>query len=335
MIIFETTYERQPTNRMKFLKYILFLLLIAIIGLSIYIAVQPNSFEVVENRSIKAPASVIFETIRDTSSTDRSSFWKKNELLQASSYVEPVSIQQSYTSNDIPNSELGWQLKANGNGTTQVTRTLAAKNLSFLYKAKTVFSGGTESDIKEKFEGELKQLEDDVLKSMSVYSIKVDGITEYGGGFYMYKTTSSTASNISNMTAKQNAELLNFMQANSIETTGDPFTIYNTMNDDGSVIMSNALPVQNKIIVADDSNILCGYMDRTRVLKTTLKGDYTNLKEAWTTAKQYAKDTDLEASEMPVFEIFTKDSSTSENPANWVTELYIPLKPEPVQTEQM
>ncbi|MEO6346389.1 MAG: GyrI-like domain-containing protein, partial [Aquaticitalea sp.] len=162
-----------------------------------------------------------------------------------------------------------------------------------------------------------------------------DGITEHGGGFYMYKTTSSTESNIDNMMAKQNADLLKFMQSNSIEMSGSPFTIYNAMNDDGSVIMSNAIPVQNMIIVAEDSNILCGYMDRTKVLKTTLKGNYTNLDEAWNTAKQYVKDNNLETSEMPVFETYTKDSSTSENPANWVTELYIPLKAEPVETEQM
>ena len=320
---------------MKFLKYILFLLLIAIIGIAIYIAVQPNSFEVTVNRSIKAPASVIFETISDTSSIDRSSFWKKTETLQTSISVQPLTVQQSFTSKDIPSSELVWQLKANGDGTTQVTRTLQAKKLSFLYKAKSVFSGGSVSEIKQKFEGELKQLDDDVLKSMTVYSIKVDGITEYGGGFYMYKTISSTASNIRNMIAKQNADILNFMQTNAIESNGDPFTIYNLMNDDGSVIMSDAIPVQNKITVAEDSNILCGYMDRTRVLKTTLKGDYSNLGDAWSTAKQYVKDHNLELSELPVFEIYTKDSSVSENPANWITELYIPLKTEPTVTEQM
>lgn len=320
---------------MKFLKYILFLLLIAIIGISIYIAVQPNSFEVTASKAIKAPASVVFENVRDTITTDRSSFWKKNETLTASSFEEPNLLQQSYTSNDIPTSTLEWQLHANGDGTTQVTRTLAAKNLSFLYKAKTFFSGGIQSQTQEQFETDLQQLQNDVVKSMKVFSIKVDGITEYGGGFYMYKTISSTASNIENMKAKQTASVLNFMQSNAIEINGDPMTIYNTMNDDGSVIMSNAIPVQNKITVAEDSNILCGYMDRTRVLKTTLKGDYSNLKEAWNTAKKYLKENQLEASDIPAFEIYTKDPSSSENPANWMTELYIPLKTEPSVIESM
>lgn len=318
---------------MKSLKYIIFLLLIAIIGISIYVAVQPNSFEVSQSKTIKAPASVLFETIKDTSSTDRSSFWKKNEQLKSSSYNPPFSIQQSYTSNEIANSDLSWNLKPNGNGTTNVTKSLSAKNLSFLFKAKTIFSGGMEQDIANQLEKDLEKLEADVIRSMEVYTINVDGITEYGGGFYMYKTTSSTASNISNMMARQYAEILNFMQDNAIEATGHPFTIYNEMNDNGSVIMSNAIPVQNKVTVAEESNILCGYLDRTKVLKTTLKGNYTNLHEAWETAMTYLKDNGLEPSDVNPFEIYTNDPGDVPNPANWTTELYIPLKTEPGLTE--
>lgn len=320
---------------MKSLKYVIFLLLIALIGISIYVAVQPNSFEVTKTKTIKAPASVLFETIKDTTSIDRSSFWKKNEQLKSSSYNPPASIQQTYTSNKIANSELSWNLQPNGDGTTNVTKSLSAKNLSFFFKAKAIFSGGMEQDIANQLEKDLEKLEADVIRSMEVYTINVDGITEYGGGFYMYKTTSSTASNISNMMARQYAEIFNFLQDNAIEATGHPLTIYNEMNDDGSVIMSNAIPVQNKVTVAEESNILCGYMDRTKVLKTTLKGNYTNLHEAWKTAMTYLKDNGLESSEVNPFEIYTNDPGDVPNPANWTTELYIPLKTEPVLTEEL
>lgn len=320
---------------MKSLKYILFLLLIGIIGISIYVAVQPNSFEVTKTKSIKAPAAVIFEAIRDTSTIDRSSFWKKNEVLKSSSYNAPVSIQQSYTGSKIGNSDLMWQLKPNGDSTTNVTKSLSAKNLSFFFKAKTIFSGSIEKDIAAQLDRDLEKLESDVIQSMEVYSINVDGITEYGGGFYMYKTTSSTASNISNMKAQQFAEILNFMQDNALEMTGHPFTIYNEMNDDGSVIMSNAIPVQNKVTVGEESNILCGYMDRSKVLKTTLKGNYINLSEAWKKAMNHLNSNGLEASDVNPFEIYPNDPGAFPNPADWTTELYIPLKTEPVEIQQM
>ena len=50
---------------MKALKYILFLLLILIIGVAIYIAVQPNTFEVSRTRTINAPAPVLYNNVID------------------------------------------------------------------------------------------------------------------------------------------------------------------------------------------------------------------------------------------------------------------------------
>jgi effector-binding domain-containing protein len=155
---------------------------------------------------------------------------------------------------------------------------------------------------------------------------KIDGITEYGGGFYLYKTTSASASNISNMMARQYTEIMNFMQDHNVTMAGMPFTIYNEMNDNGNVIMSNAIPVRDKVIVADDSNVLCGYIEKTRAVKATLKGNYTNLGEAWKAAMKYVIDNKLEQSEQHPFEIYLNDPGDNPNPANYLTEIYIPIK---------
>ncbi len=50
---------------MKALKYISFLLLIVIIGMSIYIAIQPNEFEVSRTRTINTPAAVLYDNVID------------------------------------------------------------------------------------------------------------------------------------------------------------------------------------------------------------------------------------------------------------------------------
>lgn len=321
---------------MKALKYILFLLLIAIIGISIYVAVQPNSFEITRSKTIKAQSAVIFDIVTDTSTIDLSSFWKETETLNTISKSPNDSITLAFSSKSIPKSKLIWYFNPDGAGSTEVVRKLVADKLSFMTKAKAVLFKGKKKEMADQLERSLELLDANVIESLEFYDIQVDGITEHGGGFYMYKTTSSTASNISNMMAQQYAEILNFMQDNSISVTGMPFTIYNEMNRNGSVIMSNAIPVQNQVIVTDDSNILCGYMDRTRVLKTTLKGNYTNLEAAWNTAFQHLKDNGLEQSEDKPFEIYTNDPSDVPNPANWITELYIPLKtPEPISPEPL
>lgn len=346
---------------MKSIKYILFLLLIAIIGISIYIAVQPNTYEVTRSRTVKAPAAVIYENVIDFKNWKEWSSWIAEDpdirvelgdktagegavyrwnddgdvgTLTNVSTDKPNTIQQKMQYNDYPPSDVIWTFEPNGDGTTDITRTISGKNLPFMFKAYLTFTGGMEKEIAPHFENELEKIDSIVVNGMMEYDINIEGITEYGGGFYMYKTTSSTSSNISNMMAKQYASILNFINDNAIKMNGMPFTIYNEMNADGSVIMSNAIPVPNKVTVAEDSNILCGYMERTRVLKTTLQGDYINLAEAWKKAFQYAQVNQLEISDQKPFEVYTNDPGDVPNPANYTTELYIPLKSEPVESEQ-
>ena len=338
---------------MKSLKYILFLLLIAIIGISMYIAVQPNSFEVTRSRTIKAPAAVIYDNVIDFKNWEAWSSWKeenpditvslpeKTEGIGASyswnddgqigtmtttSVDEPNRIEQNMQIDEYPASKVTWNFKPNGDGTTDVTRTISGDKLPFMFKAYAVFTGGMEKQIAPHFERELEKIDSIVVNSMKEYSVKIDGITEYGGGFYMYKTTSASASNITNMMAKQYAEIMNFMLDHNVQESGMPFTIYNEMNDDGSVIMSNAIPVRDKVVVAEDSNILCGYIEKTRAVKATLKGDYKNLGDGWKAVMKYIKDNNLEQSEQHPFEIYITDPGSTPNPANYITEIYIPIK---------
>ncbi|MBC8644967.1 hypothetical protein H9W95_15775 [Flavobacterium lindanitolerans] len=50
---------------MKILKYILLLILLAVIGLTVYIATQPGEYESEQSRIIKAQKSVVFSYVND------------------------------------------------------------------------------------------------------------------------------------------------------------------------------------------------------------------------------------------------------------------------------
>lgn len=316
-----------PNVSMKFLKYLIFLILILIIGFSIYIAVQPNTFEITKSKTINAPAKVIFETLKDSTKWGEWSKWHSENISQSTFSENPLSIQQKITTNDLPASDIQWEFKPNGNGTTDVNWKLRAENVSFGTKVKAFLKGGFDNVMGLNNDDSLDQLNDAVIKSMKVYTIEINGVTDYGGGFYMYKTTASTASNISNEMAKQYADILNYMNSNTIPMSGMPFTIYLQMDrSNGEVIMSNAIPVNNEVTVAEDSTILCGFMERTSALKVTLKGNYTNLQEAWDIAYKHLKDNQLEASEISPFEIYVNDPGDVPNPANWITEIFIPIK---------
>ena len=339
---------------MKALKYILFLLLIAIIGLAIYIAVQPNEFEVSRTRTINAPAPVLYDNVIDfknweawsswaeadpdmiitlpeqTKGINGSYSWEDKDGIGTMKTIEAIpneSIQQKMQFADFPPSEVSWKFKPNENGSTDVTWTISGKDLPFGFKAFTTLMGGMEKQIAPHYERSLEKLDSIVQESMKVYTVNTDDITEYGGGFYMYKTTSASGANISEIIGKQFGEIMSYMAQNNIVANGMPFTIYNEMNNEnGSVIMSNAIPVRDKVNVDRASEILCGYIPKTKVLKTILKGNYTNLPKAWEASMAYLSKNNLEQSNLKPFEIYTNDPGDFPNPADWITEIYIPIK---------
>ena len=339
---------------MKALKYILFVLLIVVIGLAVFIAVQPNSFEVERSRTIKAPASVVYNNVIDFKNWEAWNSWKEEKpeivitlpeetkgiggsytwededgigAMKTLDAKQNASITQEMQFGDFPKSDIKWSFTPNDDGSTEVTWNIAGKDLPFGFKAFATLMGGMEKQIGPHYERGLEMLDSVVVNSMKAYSVKTDGITEYGGGFYMYKTTSATSSNISQIMGKQYGEIMSYMAKNNVVQTGMPFTIYNEMNDaNNNIIMSQAIPVQNKVDIAQDSEILCGYIPKTKVFKTTLKGNYTNLPKAWESAMTYIAKNNLQQSDIKPFEIYQTDPGNYPNPADWVTEVYIPIK---------
>ena len=339
---------------MKAFKFIVFLLLILIIGACTYVAVQPNKYEVVRSRIIEAPSSLIYDNIIEFRTWETWSSWiekKPDTKITYSDQTKGVggnyswedddgvgnmktiaatpyeSIEQSMQFQDYEPSKVTWKFEPTTDGKTNVTWTMQGDNVPFGFKLFAVFSGGFDSMIGPDFERGLEKMDSVIVESTKKYDVAINGITEYSGGFYLYKTTSATSENISQMMGKQYGEIMQFMIPNNIKQTGMPFTIY--LNDmakqENNVIMSQAIPIATKIETPADSNILCDYIPRTKVLKTTLKGNYTNLPKAWEAAMKHIKDNNLTRSEAHPFEIYSTDPGNYPNPADWITEIYIPL----------
>lgn len=339
---------------MKSLKYVLLVLLILIIIFVTYIAIQSNSYDVKRTRTINAPAAVIFNNVNDYKNWETWSPWvekepnlqityPKNTSGVGGSYswvgeegkgnmktltVSPYdSISQDMQFEDFPPSNIYWKFEKAENG-TNVTWGMKSNKMPFMLKFYATISGGMDKMVGPDFERGLERLDSVVVNSMKAYNITVNGITEYGGGFYLYKTTNATTSNISQIMAQQYGDIGKFMQQHNIVMSGMPFTIYYDMNfENKSFIMSNGMPVKEKIIVTGNTDILSGYMPKQKVLKVSLKGNYTYLPKAWETAMTYITDNNLEQSTVnKPFEIYTTDPENYPNPADWITEIYIPLK---------
>lgn len=338
---------------MKAFKFILFLLLFLVLASSSYVAVQPNSYDVFRKRTISAPVSVVYNTVEDFRQWEPWSPWKEKEPTLSINYPEKtagVGGSYSWTGKDgkgtmktlaaiandsllqelkfeqFPASQVYWNFEYKGPNTTEVTWGMKSDGVPFVLKFFALISGGMDKMIGPDYEKGLENLDAYLQKQMAIYSIEDNGIIDYGGGFYLYITSSTTPENISLTMEKNYAALYNYMNVNAIESNGNPMSIYQYRNpEDGSMIMSCGIPVRQNYSIKDASGILCGYIPRTKALKTTLKGNYKNLEEAWTTSYQNMTKMNLRPSKLKPFEVYLTTSQENPNPAHWITELFIPV----------
>lgn len=339
---------------MKVLKFLFFLLLVIIIGGAIYFGAKDGSYSITDTKTIKAPTSLLYNTVNDLKTWEHWGPWKAEDPDMTFSYPEQTvgegasyswdgdyagnivtarAIQDRSLAQDLtlktPAGErypkVNWQFTPTTNGATEVAWTMDGEH-SFMDKLYFSLTGfDFNNDISEMHLKGLDGLEKYVLAEMNKFSISEPKITEYGGGYYLYKTSSASNSNISAVMAQNYGELTLFATQNNIAMAGMPFTIYNEMAS-GGVVMSNAIPVRERVAIAGTTTILSGYLPTTKAVKTTLKGNYTHLESAWQKGMDYIAQEGLEFSSLKPFEIYTNDPGDFPNPADWTTDLYIPIQ---------
>ncbi len=338
---------------MKIFKYILFLILIAVIGICIYIAVQPNTYTVSRSISIKAPSEVIYNNVIDYKNWPAWSAWIEDDpdiklsfpdqtkgvngayswqdsngegSLTTTKAIPYTQIQQKMRYGNYPPADINWDFKTNNNGSTTVTQTMSGNNLPFKFKAYTAFNGGMEQQVGPQYERSLKKLDSIVNASMKVYSITVNGITNHSGGYYLYSTSSCKINEVSSKIQDIKLTLDNYVKENYISTAGTPFIYYIKWDKaNNAAIFSYCIPTTEKIITTNNE-ILTGQLPAFTAVKTTLKGDYTNLEEAWGKTMTYIKEQGYTfTQEGPMLEVSKITPTDTANPANWITEIYVAI----------
>lgn len=336
---------------MKAFKYILFLLLIAVIGTSIYVAIQPNNFEVSRTRTINAPAEVIYNNVIDfknwkdwiswvetnpnieliypeqTSGINGSYSWQDDSGLGTMTTLEAMpntSIYQQMTIGDFPASNINWTFTPETDNTTQVTWRISGDNLPFGFKAYTAFAGSMEEQIGSQYERSLEKLDSVVIAQMKKHKITENGVKTYNGCYYIYNSTTCKIDALETNMQTMFSKLHRYASANSITISGASFVNYSQWNETtNQVSFSCGLPT-SELEMVNDSTIQSGQIVPFNAVKTTLKGHYNYLKETWDVALKQVTNKGFEFSPNgPMLEIYTTDSSTTLNPANWVTEIYI------------
>lgn len=342
---------------MKIFKYLLFLLLIFIIGASIYIATKDGDFQIEQEQMMAAPQQVVFNEVNNLTTWEKWEPWSQESDDMIINYGEKTSGEgasyswnseemgegnitttsvKPYTSIDQKitfitpfgesESQVYWQFEKQGDSTL-VTWGMKGEQ-SFMEKAAFAFQDESLSDMMlPMFKKGLDNLQENISEKMETYSVNVQGLTQHGGGYYMYITTASKIPQVSERMGDMISQVSTFMDENSIEKQGAPLVLYNQWNEEqGTAIYSAGYFTPSEVVTPTDSKVLNGYLPKQRALKTTLKGDYKNLKEAWDSAYIYLDRNGLQAdNNSQPFEVYVNGPDDSANPADWVTHIYIPV----------
>ena len=341
---------------MKALKYIFFLLLIIIIAFAIYIAVQPSSFSFERSKTINAPASLIYNKVNDykewpsfspwlelekeailtygdkTSGVDASYSWNGEVLGEGSmktiSEVENKSISQhlSFIKPFKSESDINWTFTPTDEG-TKVTWAMEGDQ-DFMTKMYTTFSGSIEKNTAPSFERGLFKLDSIVQNDMKKYNIVIDKEpTTHSGGYYIYNTTSCKFDDFETKMKEMLPKVRMYAQKNNITMAGAPFILYHKWDEENNAVMFSCCVPTTARVITTESDILTGQLQPFKAIKTTLKGDYDNLKEAWDKAMAFIPENGYTISENgPMIESYLTDPMRTPNPADWKTEIYIAIE---------
>ena len=175
---------------MKFLKYLLVLILVIAIGGIIYIVMQPSSYDIARTKVIKAPVSTVFNTINDLKTWEKWGPWHDEDSTIVVTYGDTsvgVGATSSWTSKDspgnmktvntVPNalieqkmqfgdfdpSDIIWKFEE-AEGGTKVTWQMKEENAPFVFKAASAFTGGWDKMLGTMEENGLNNLEKMILE---------------------------------------------------------------------------------------------------------------------------------------------------------------------------
>jgi DNA gyrase inhibitor GyrI len=352
MILFsKLALSKLKSTSMKLLKYLFFLLLIIIIGGSLYIATSNGNYDVKQTKIIKVPIEVVFNEVNDYKTWKNWGPWYEEDSTIVANYPEKTSgIGASYTWTGkegngsmktislIPNKEIIQQIDFGTGSTpevywkfkkvddrTEITWGMKGKN-TFMEKVYWLTQGGIEKNMMPFYDKGLTLLDSYLTKEIDKHSIISKGVVDYGGGYYLYETTSSKISEIDKKMEEMFSAIMKFMAENNIPPSGKPFSITHKWDDENKTTMfSTCVPVSERIITT--GNVLTGFLKPQKTFKTILTGNYKYAVEAWETAFKnlYAQNL-KEVPNAEPFEVYLVSPHDTPNPSKWITEIYIPIE---------
>lgn len=346
---------------MKIVKYLFFLVLLVFIGSAIYFGTKEGTFSIENSTTVDAPVSMVFNHANNLEKWKEWRIWNKDTAdfrfnVSETNFGEGAAIKWHDEENNnqhhltnikvIPEKQIIQEFTYSsfmGERTGKMIWTFEEVNdktrVNWIFEGEHTLTDKIYQALSNKnFESvwyarknqALENLNNSLLKSMGVYSVNVDGVTHYSGGYYLFTSSVAKTENVYERMTPMLFEVQNFIETNNIRKGGAPFILYNDVDTtSNNVIFSVGIPVRERIITPESSNVVGAFQEELSAVKITLKGKLSNIKEAHREALQYIRENDYERDKTrKIFEVFSINRQDNLNPAEWVTEIYIPILPQ-------
>jgi len=322
-----------------------------LIAFSIFIATKPGNYDVKRVRQMNVPIAVVFKTIDNLKTWETWGPWKAQDPSIVPTYPEQTSGvggSYSWTSNDgsgsvktlaleenksidqlltfekKDDSNVYWQFKEVDNK-AEVTWGMKG-DLSFMGKVFFTLMGGADNLFGKMLENGLTNIDQFTQDEINKYSITKNGIVEYNGGYYVHLTTECSFDEMGAKMDKMLPDVLIYSMQKGYPRAGSIFTLFHKYDEKNNrVEFSTCIPVKER--VSPEGEVALAFMENRNYYKTTLQGAYKYSKEAWKKAFEFAKEDGVAIDEKgKPFEVYAKGHTFSPNPADWITEIYLPVE---------
>ena len=341
---------------MKIIKYIFLLILLAVVGISVYIATQNGDYTIKRSSYIKVPKEIVFNYVNDyrnwdqwfdldADSTDVKFNFPENTIGQGGSFSwnygsEKGQIQSLFVKE---NDSIAQKIVIDGavsKSSLTLTDSIGGTKLNWIVtgtadfstKIKAAFKGGIEEFKAKMFQNSLNNVNTIITKEIREYSVEVIGEVKIDSLYYVKQTATVKVRDINSKITPMLQRMDKFFKNGNMQMNGSPFVIFESSDTaNGTVTFSVCGPLKEEIFVSNPSDVSIAKLQPFTALKTVLKGDYSHRNVAIKKAMTYISTNNINRNTaLKYIDIYTVNASTEKSPSKWVTEILIPILPKVV-----
>lgn len=344
---------------MKFLKYLLLLVLALIVAFLIYTFLQPNTYDVKRSRVIKAPIATVFNTINDYRTWEKWGPWMEEDSTIVASYPEKTSgvgASYSWTSKDGPGTMKTLALEPNKSITqeiqfgdfepsgvywefdevpegTKLTWGMKSDNIPFIFKFFLALDGGADASfgkMEDKGLENIDALMQDIMKNApqpsTAFSIGTPTEKELPAQNFIgyYHKVKIDHEKITKLFMQDMPKAGTYAMSKLAPEDMVPAAVYKKWDvENGEVEMYIGILTKKPLAPAEGMQQVA--LPGGKTVMISKYGNYgTGDQEAHTALDNYFKTNKLER-EWPIWELYVNDP-TLVKPEEIQTDIYYPVK---------